>query len=326
MPYAPHVARGCFISPGRSLWRALERVKLADSLGYHSVFTTHVAGADSLTLLTAYAMVSERIRIGSGVVPIYTRTPATMAQTTATLDELSGGRFTLGLGISHRSVVEEWHGQTIDHPVAEMEDYATIVRAILRAEEPLPSDKWRTNFQLAGLEPRPDLPIFLAALSPGMLQLAGEIADGVILWLCNPHYVRDVVVPEVSRGRERAGRDLEGFTIAAAIPAALTDDVQGTFDRLREDLIPYFGLPFYRAMLARSGFAEDLAAFDAAGGEFDRMRAAISEDFLATLTAVGEEAALHEGLERYVSAGVTLPCVSAVPQTDFEATLTAAVR
>jgi hypothetical protein len=79
-------------------------------------------------------------------------------------------------------------------------------------------------------------------------------------------------------------------------------------------------------MLARSGFAEDLAAFDAAGGEFDRMRAAISEDFLATLTAVGEEAALHEGLERYVSAGVTLPCVSAVPQTDFEATLTAAVR
>jgi alkanesulfonate monooxygenase SsuD/methylene tetrahydromethanopterin reductase-like flavin-dependent oxidoreductase (luciferase family) len=320
------VPTGCFISPGRSLSRALERVKLADLLGYHSVFTTHIAGAESLTMLTAYAMASERLRLGSGVVPIYTRTPATMAQTAATLDELSGGRFILGLGVSHRAVVEEWHGQTIDHPVAEMQDYATIVRAILRGEEPPPSDKWRTNFQLAGLEPRPDLPIFIAALSPGMLRLAGEIADGVILWLCNHHYVRDVVVPEVTRGRERAGRDLEGFTIAAAIPTALTDDVAATFERLREDLIPYFGLPFYRAMLERSGFAEDLAAFDAAGGEFERMRAAISDEFLDTLTAVGDEAALHEGLDRYVDAGVTLPCVGAVPGIDFEATLRAAVR
>lgn len=157
------MATGCFISPGRSLDRALERVKLADSLGYDSVFTTHIAGAESLALLTAYAMASERIRIGSGVVPIYSRTPATMAQTAATIDELSDGRFVLGLGISHRPVVEAWHGQTIDHPVAEMRDYATIVRAILRAEEPLPGDKWRTSFQLAGLDPRPELPIFIAA-------------------------------------------------------------------------------------------------------------------------------------------------------------------
>jgi alkanesulfonate monooxygenase SsuD/methylene tetrahydromethanopterin reductase-like flavin-dependent oxidoreductase (luciferase family) len=320
------VATGCFISAGRSLSRTLDRVRLADSLGYHSVFTTHIAGAESLTLLTAYAMASERIRVGSGVVPIYTRTPATMAQTAATIDELSDGRFTLGLGVSHRAVVEEWHGQTIDHPVAEMQDYATIVRAILRAEEPLPSDKWRTNFQLAGLGPCPELPIFIAALSPGMLRLAGEIGDGVILWLCNPNYVRDVVVPEVTHGRERAGRDLEGFTIVAAIPAALTDDITGTFDRLRTDLIPYFGLPFYRAMLERSGFSEDLAAFDAAGGEFERMRAAISDDFLEALTAVGDEAGLRQGIDQYRDAGVTLPCVGAVPGTDFEATLTAAVR
>jgi alkanesulfonate monooxygenase SsuD/methylene tetrahydromethanopterin reductase-like flavin-dependent oxidoreductase (luciferase family) len=320
------VATGCFISPGRSLSRTLERVRLADSLGYDAVFTTHIAGPDSLTLLSAYAMVSERIRIGSGVVPIYTRTPATMAQSAATIDELSGGRFILGLGVSHRPVVEEWHGQTIDHPAAEMRDYLCIVRAILRGEEPPPSEKWRTAFQLAGLESRHELPIFIAALSPAMLRLAGEIADGVILWLCNPHYIRDVVVPEVSRGRERAGRELHGFEIAAAIPAALTDDVAGTYDRLRADLVPYFGLPFYRAMLERSGFGEDIAAFDAAGGEFEQMRAAISDDFLGVLTAIGDAGAVQAGIERYADAGTTLPCVGAVPGTDFEATLTAAVR
>src|ERR1700744_1991494 len=148
-------------------------------------------------------MATERVRLGTGVVPIYTRTPATMAQTAATIDVLSGGRFTLGLGVSHRPVVEGWHGQTIDRPTAEMREYVEIVRAILRGEPPPWGEKWQTGFALSGLGPRPGLPIFIAALSPRMLRLAGEIADGVILWLCNPNYIRDVVVPEVSAGRER---------------------------------------------------------------------------------------------------------------------------
>ena len=101
---------GCFFSPGRSFDRAIERVKLAESLGYESVYVTHIAGRESLTVLTAYALATSSIRVGTGVVPIYTRTPATMAQTAATIDELSGGRFTLGLGVSHRPVVEAWHG------------------------------------------------------------------------------------------------------------------------------------------------------------------------------------------------------------------------
>src|ERR1700716_753065 len=197
------MAVGCFVSTGRSLDKAIERVRLAESLGYEACSVTHIAGAESLTLLTAYAMASERIRVGTGVVPIYTRTPATMAQTAATIDELSGGRMTLGLGVSHRPVVEGWHGQTIDRPVAEMREYATIVRAILRGEDPPPGEKWRTGFHLLGVETRPRLPIYIAALSPAMLRLAGEIGDGVILWLCNPRYIAEVVVPEVTAGRER---------------------------------------------------------------------------------------------------------------------------
>jgi len=142
------MARGCFISTGRSLPAAIERVKLAESLGYESVYVTHIAGRESLTVLTAYALATGRIRLGTGVVPIYTRTPATMAQTAATLDELSDGRLTLGLGVSHRPVVEGWHGQTIDRPVAEMREYAMIVRAILRGEDPPSGHKWQTGFHL----------------------------------------------------------------------------------------------------------------------------------------------------------------------------------
>jgi len=318
------MAIGCFVSSGRSLDRAIERVRLAESLGYEAAYTTHIAGRESLTVVTAYALATERIRVGTGVVPIYTRTPATMAQTAATIDELSGGRLNLGLGVSHRPVVEGWHGQTIDKPVVEMREYVTIVRAILCGEAPPPGEKWQTGFQLGGLEPRPNVRIYIAALSPGMLRLAGEIADGVILWLCNPNYIRDVVVPEVTTGRERAGKTLEGFDVVAAVPAAVTDDPTPAYDAMRRELLTYFGLPFYRAMIERSGFEADVAAYDAAAGDVDKMQAAISTDFLAVLTAVGDESAVRAGIERYQDAGTTSPCVGPIPGTDFEETLRAA--
>jgi probable F420-dependent oxidoreductase len=319
---------GCFISTGRSLEQAIERVQHAEELGYEAVYVTHIAGRESLTVLTAYAMRTSRIRLGTGVVPIYTRTPATMAQTAVTLDELSGGRLNLGLGVSHRPIVEGWHGQTIDKPVAEMREYVAIVRAIARGEEPPPGDKWRTGFRLAGLDPRPELKIYVAALSPAMLRLAGEIADGVLLWLCTPPYIRDVVIPEVRAGRERAGKGLEGFDVVPAIPSALTadDDADAAHGTLRTELIPYFGLPFYRAMIERSGFGEEIAAYDAAvgTGDLDQMRAAISDRFLSELAAIGDADAVRAGVARYRAAGASSPSVGPVSRTDFTATLDAA--
>ncbi|MHB8243062.1 MAG: LLM class flavin-dependent oxidoreductase [Solirubrobacteraceae bacterium] len=317
------MATGCFISTGRSLEDAIGRVKLAESLGYESVYVTHIAGRESLTVLTAYALATSTIRVGTGVVPIYTRTPATMAQTAATIDELSGGRLTLGLGVSHRPVVEGWHGQSIDRPVAEMREYTTIVRAILRGEDPPAGEKWQTGFRLFGLEPRPALPIYIAALSPAMLRLAGEIADGVLLWLCNPSYIRDVVIPELTAGRERAGLTLDGFDVVPAVPAAVTDDPEVAYRAMRKDLLPYFGLPFYRAMIERTGFASDIAAYDAAAGDLDAMQSAISDGFLEELTAVGDASAVQQGLERYRAAGAGSPCMGPIPKTDFEATLRA---
>jgi alkanesulfonate monooxygenase SsuD/methylene tetrahydromethanopterin reductase-like flavin-dependent oxidoreductase (luciferase family) len=320
------MALGCFVSVGRSLDQAVARVRLAEELGYEAAYVTHLAARESLTVVTHYAAHTERIRLGTGVVPIYTRTPATMAQTAATIDELSGGRLNLGLGVSHRPVVEGWHGQAIDRPVAEMREYVAIVRAILAGDEPPAGAKWRTGFRLAGLDARPGVPVYVAALSPGMLRLAGEIADGVVLWLCNPRYVEDVVVPEVARGRERAGKGLEGFDVVAAVPSAVTGDFGAVQSTMRRDLLPYFGLPFYRAMLERSGFGDDIAAFDEAAGRGDGegMQAAISSRFVEALTAAGDEDAVRRGVERYRSAGATSPCVGPIARTDFEATLRAA--
>lgn len=328
------MALGCFISTGHSLAQAIARVQRAEALGYEAAYVTHIANRESLTVVTAYAMSTSRIRVGTGVVPIYTRTPATMAQTAWTIDDLSDGRLNLGLGVSHRPVVEGWHGQTIDRPVAEMREYVAIVRAILRGETPptaapdAPAVKWRTGFQLAGLDPRPHVPIYVAGLSPGMLRLAGEIADGVVLWLCTPPYIRDVVIPALREGRERAGKSLDGFDVVAAVPAAAVEDPAQAHASMRRELIPYLGLPFYRAMLERSGFAEELAAFDAAAGagDGDGMQRAISERFLNTLAAVGDADAVRAGVQRYADAGATSPCIGPISKTDFDATLEAAIQ
>jgi alkanesulfonate monooxygenase SsuD/methylene tetrahydromethanopterin reductase-like flavin-dependent oxidoreductase (luciferase family) len=318
------MAVGCFVSSGRSLDAAVSRVRLAEELGYEACYVTHIAGRESLTLVTIYASATERIRVGTGVVPIYTRTPATMAQTAATIDEFGHGRLNLGLGVSHRPVVEGWHGQSIDKPAAEMREYVAIVRAILHGEDPPPSDKWKTGFRLAGVDLAPHLPIYIAALSPLMLRVAGEVADGVLLWLCNPDYIRQVVVPEVTAGRQKAGKELDGFDIVAAVPAAATDDVEAAYDVMRGDLIPYFSLPFYRSMIERSGFGTDLAEFDAAAGDLDSMKRAISDEFLAVLGAVGAASDVADGVQRYLDSGTTSPCVGPIPRTDVEATLRAA--
>jgi len=311
---------------GRSLDQALERVKRADELGYDSAYVTHIAGRDSLTLLMAYAAATEKIKLGTGVLPIYSRTPVATAQQAATIDEYSGGRMILGLGVSHAVTVENWYGTTIERPVSAMREYVGAVRAMFTGEDPPEGEFFPTRFHFMGYEPRPDLPIYVAALSPNMLQLAGEIADGVMLWLCNPPYIRDVVLPEVRAGRERAGKSMEGFDVVAAVPSAVTDDRESAYATMRGDLVTYWGLPFYRAMIERSGFADEIAAFDAgmAAGDVEAAKRGISDRFLDSLTAIGSPEDVRAGVGRYREAGATSPGVGAVPRTDFEATLEAA--
>ena len=179
-----------------------------------------------------------------------------------------------------------------------------------------------------GYEARDDLPIYIAGLSPAMLRLAGELADGVILWLCEPGYIREVVVPEVTKGREKAGKPLDGFDIVAAVPSAVTDDPDEARNTLRRDLIPYFSLPVLprddRALRVRP----DIEAFDAKMKEGDAQAAAaqISDGYLQTLAAIGTAEEAKAAIDRYFEAGATSPGVGPIPRTDFEATLRALSR
>jgi F420-dependent oxidoreductase-like protein len=305
------LALGSFIGAGRSLVSAIRRAQLAEELGYESIYVTHIGGRDSITLLTAYAARTERIRLGTGVIPIYARTPANMAQSFATLDEFAGGRAVAGIGVSHKPVVEHWFGQSIDKPLAEIREYTAILRAIWRGEDPPPGEKFRTAFHLNGWDPRPDMPVYLAGLSPGMLRLAGEIADGVILWLCNPNYIRDVVVPTVREGREKAGRPLEGFDIVAAVPSAVTEDPEAARETLRGELVTYFNLPYYRKMLERSGLDPDEGA---------------TNEFLSLLGAIGSADEARAAVRRYAEAGTTSPCIGGIPGSDFDTTLAALAK
>ncbi len=317
---------GTFISVGKSFDQAIERVRRAEQLGYDSTYLTHIAGRDSLTVLMAYAAATERIKLGTGVLPIYSRTPAATAQQAATIDEYSGGRMVLGLGVSHAVTVENWYGTKIEHPVTAMREYVEVLRAMFEGRDPPESRYFPTRFRFMGYEPRADQPIYVAALSPNMLRLAGAVADGVMLWLCNPSYVRDVVVPEVRAGREQAGKDMDGFDIVAAVPAAVSDDREAAYATMRADLVTYWSLPFYRAMIERSGFGADIAAFDEGieKGDVEVAKCAISEAFLDSLTAIGSPEEVRAGIARYRDAGATSPCVGAVPRTDFAATLEAA--
>ena len=319
------MAIGTFIGTGKELEPALERVKLAESLGYESVYTTHIAARDSLTVLTRYATVTEKVRIGTGVLPIFSRTPASCAQTAATIDEISGGRFVLGIGVSHKVTVENWFDSKIEKPVTQMREYASICRAILDGETPPEGQFFNTKFAFMGYPPRPELPIYIAALSPKMLQLAGELADGVMLWLCNPDYIRETVVPEVAKGRERAGRSMDDFDIVAAVPVAVSDDPDAARNAFRKDLIPYASLPFYRAMLERSGFAGDLAAFDEgmAAGDVPKALAGLSDELLASLAGIGSAGDARAKVTEYAEAGATSPCIGGIPGSGFDAALEA---
>ncbi len=218
------MAVGTFISVGRSLDSAFRRVERAEALGYESVYVTHIAARDSLTTLVAYASRTERVRLGTGVMPIYSRKPVTTAMSAATADEFSGGRLVLGLGVSHRPVVEGWFDDTIDKPVSEMREYVGIVRAILRGEDPPQGETFKTGFRFMGFEaPRPDLPIYVAGLSPGMLRLAGEIADGAILLSGVAPGPLAAATDRVREGARAAGRERVPMTVSAF--CRVTDDV-----------------------------------------------------------------------------------------------------
>jgi alkanesulfonate monooxygenase SsuD/methylene tetrahydromethanopterin reductase-like flavin-dependent oxidoreductase (luciferase family) len=298
--------------------------RLADELGYDTIACSHIAARDSFTALSGLAMVTEHVHLATAVAPIYHRSPASMAQTAATIDDLSGGRFQLGLGVGHRVTMGGWHGQEIGNPTTEMREYVALVRALLTGTEPPTGQRWNSTFRFTNFTPRPDLPILLAGLSPAMLRLAGRIADGVVLWACPAHYVRDVVLPEVAKGRETVGKTLDGFAVMPAIPVAVDANRDTALDGIRTELHRYFGLPFYRKMFAAAGYDADLHAYDHADNR-DTQEKAISEEFITALCAIGDKADARAAIARYRAAGATNPILTTIKGTDFTRSLRAAI-
>jgi alkanesulfonate monooxygenase SsuD/methylene tetrahydromethanopterin reductase-like flavin-dependent oxidoreductase (luciferase family) len=297
-----------YISPGGDLPAAVGLAKLAEGLDYESVWVTHGVGRDSFLVLAAYAAATTRLQLGNGVVPIYPRHPVAMAQAALTLAELSGGRFRLGIGVSHRASMESMLGLVVLDPLPVMREYVAVLRGALGAGAAFEGKYYRVHWSL-GLPTRPAAPpLYLAALGPKMCELAGEIADGVILWLCTPTYVRDVAMPALERGRRRAGKTLSGFDVVASVPLAVTDDVPAARAALRSELARYATLPFYRAMMQASGLGEGLRAFDRDG--------AVPESMAAALGAVGDAATARAYLQAYRQAGVTLPAVRPITFPD----------
>jgi alkanesulfonate monooxygenase SsuD/methylene tetrahydromethanopterin reductase-like flavin-dependent oxidoreductase (luciferase family) len=300
---------GAYISPRDHLATAIDLVRRAEMLGYDSAWLTHGLGRDGFLVLAAYAHATERIGLGTGVVPIYPRHPVAMAQEASTLVELSGGRFRLGIGLSHRPSMVDALGLDMGEPLAVMREYVAVLRAALQGQVTFEGRYYRVRWTGAFRAPAP--PLLLAALAPPMLELAGELADGVVLWLACPAYVRDVAVPALARGRARAGKALEGFEVAAAVPLAVTEDHVGATRLFREELVRYLSLPYYRTMFRESGFGDAVAAFDRDRGRGGpgRDASAVPAALGDALGAIGDARRARAEVEAYRAAGVTLPVV-----------------
>jgi len=304
----PRLRRAAYLSPGQDLTAAVELARRAEALGYDSVWVTHGLGRDSFLVLAAYAAATTRVGLGNGVVPIYPRHPVAMAQAALTLAEMTRGRFVLGVGVSHRETMEGMLGLPLRAPLATMREYVGVLRGALGEGADFAGEHYRARWSLA-LPRRPAPPrVYLGALSRRMLELAGELADGAVLWLCAPAYVRDVAVPALTRGRARAGLTLDGFEIVAAVPLAVTDDPATARRAFGAELTRYLALPFYRAMLEASGLGDGVHAFDREG--------AVPDALVEALGGVGDAARARAYVAAYRAAGVTLPAIRPITFPD----------
>ena len=188
---------------------SLELAQEAERLGYRSLWTAEVSGMDALTVLSAYATVTSRVQLGTAVIAMQTRTPVMTAMSFASLHALSGGRAIIGLGVGSPIIAERWHGVAYPPAVTAMREAVTIIRQVLRGERTNFEGKYYRSkgFQLGISLPKDKpVPVYLAALNPAMLRLAGEIADGV-LFNYSPAEAIGPMIAEVRKGAEAAGRD-----------------------------------------------------------------------------------------------------------------------
>ncbi|MBK7949332.1 MAG: TIGR03564 family F420-dependent LLM class oxidoreductase [Deltaproteobacteria bacterium] len=247
--------------------------------GFAAMWMANIFALDAILTLAIVGRETKRIELGTAVVPTYPRHPFAMAQEAMSANMAAGGRFALGIGLSHKLVIEDMLGLSYEKPARHMREYLDVLAPLMRGEQvKFSGEVYRVATNLSVDSPPPAL--LVAAMGDAMLKLTGERADGTVLWMTGAKTIQDHVAPKLAAAARAAGRPAP--RIAAGIPIAATNDVDGARAWTAKNLVMYGHLPSYRAMLDREGLAGP-----------------------ADLALVGDEKALDAGLARLRDAGVT---------------------
>jgi F420-dependent oxidoreductase-like protein len=300
---------GVFLSQDTALPVARE----AERLGYAVALVPEGFKCDAPSVLGAVAAGTDRIRLASGVMQIPARTPVLTALTSATLHALSGGRFALGLGVSNPDVSHGWYGVPFDRPLARTRDYLAVVRTALRGEPvrfqgptlTLPPAGVAEAAHLRGAAVPADVPIWLAAVGPANLELAGEVADGWIGVFCPPSRLAESLA-WVGKGRDRAGLDMDGFEVLPSVPVA------ATAEPLRHYFANFIGLggrerSIYHRLVTSMGYgdAADEIRRRIAAGDRPGAAAAVPDALVGEVSLLGDAERMAARMVAYAAAGVT---------------------
>ena len=299
----------------------------AERRGFHSVWTSEAYGSDAVSPLAWIGGRTEKIRLGTAIMQMPARSPATTAATAATLDLLSGGRVLLGLGTSGPQVAEGWHGQAWGKPLTRTREYVEIVRTILRREQPLEHHGEHYDIPYSGPDAtglgkplkiivhprRADVPIYLAAIGPKNVALAAEIADGWLPIFFSPEHFAETHAPMLEEGFARRGGRPEGWDLAAHVPVVLADDVEAARDFLKPLLALYVGgmgakgQNFYTRLAERYGYGDAAATIQDLylAGKKSEAIAAVPDALVDEVALVGDRARIADRVAAFRESGVT---------------------
>ena len=277
--------------------RTLAAIVRAERLGLAGVWVpTMGVGPDALTSLAAAAVRTERLSLGTGVLPVFPRHPLVVAQQAQAVASLAPGRLRLGIGTSHRPVMETSFGVEMRAPLRRLREYVAVLKAALAGGA---VDHVGAYYTARARLPDPPAaaPVLIAALGPSAFRLAGEVADGAVSWLCPPAYLERVALPAVREGAERAGRPAP--PVVAGLPVAVCDTPEVVRAAVRTQLAGYVRAPFYQRMLIAAGLPEAEA-----GAWSDRM--------IDAVVLAGDERAVASRLAALGAAGVAEVAVTPV--------------
>ncbi len=298
--------------PQLSTSDSISLAKLAEQRGYETVWVPEGMGQDAITQITAFATNTARVRLGTGILPVFYRTPTLTAMTAAGLDMISDHRFILGLGVGHRGSVEGVHGIPFRRPLANLRETVAIVRGLLKGERV--AHKGRV-FDLPrgtlGYSSEFSVPIYIAALGPKMIELAGEIADGVLLNWAVPSYLNKAM-EHLEAGAIRAGRKVEDIDVACYVRVASTGDVESVRAPLRRQILRYCTMEYYLNFFAQTGFRDEAQAIGSylKEGDRDKAAAAVTDRMQELLAVFGSPEYCRAEIEKRRALGIKLPVVA----------------